>query len=270
MFSAASLFSFVGVLFTSFSPVIVLSVTTVSTQPMYLVLAIFAAFFWSCAISVAAIVWTILVPLRSMLWLLVLYAVVLQELARWGTYALFERLMRGLRSAGLTPTELARTPPAQVVPAAVAAGVGAGVMQVLTMHGDVLAGSLRPGTLYTPSCDALSLFAVDALTNLASITLNVLLSIIGWTAAYPRGSVTLWAALLGLHALAASATLLNTQLPGLVPAGQGCAYSLPSLYTVVLIAAAITARVAATSMCAPRLSEATSAAAATSTRAGRE
>ena len=72
--------------------------------------------------------------------------------------------------------------------AAVASGLGAGVMQVLVMYGDVLGGSLRPGSLYTPACASLSVFAVDALIACAFIVLNVLLSIIGWTAAYPRGA----------------------------------------------------------------------------------
>ena len=175
MFSSASFLSFISVASASFAPAAVLASTTVCKQPAHLILAIFAAFLWSCAISVVALVWIALFrPLGAPLWVVALCAVVLQELARWATYALFEAMLRGLRSAGLMPHDGPRTA-AQQVPAAVSSGLGAGVMQVLVMHGDVLAGALRPGTLYAPSCSALSLFAVDALTNLACIALNVLL-----------------------------------------------------------------------------------------------
>lgn len=254
MFSAASALSCLGVLCTTFAPALVLVITTMQQEPMLMVLGIFAAFIWACAISVVAVVWVLLVPLRSVLWLLLLYAVALQELARWVTYALFDRFMRGLKSTGLLPTDRWRTA-VQVVPAALASGLGTGVMQVLVMHGDVLAGSLRPGTLYAPACSSLSVFAVDALTNCAIIGLNVLLSILGWTTAYPRGSKPLWAAMVGLHTLFAFATLLNTQLPALVAPGDGCTLALPGLYAVVTLTAVLTARVAFTSVCAPRLAE---------------
>ena len=249
MVSLPSLLSCLGVLSATFAPALVLAVTTVSTQPVFILLAVFAAFLWACSASLAALAWLLLVPLRPHLWLLLLYAVALQELARWGTYALHERLMRGMRSVGLSPADRRRAV-AQLVPSAVASGLGAGVMQVLVMHGDVLAGSLRPGTLYTPACSALSLFAVDALTDLALILLNVLLSILGWTHAYPRGSARAWSALVALHLLASASTLLNTQLPAVVPVGDGCAFSLPCLYAVVLCAAALAARAAASSVCA--------------------
>ena len=243
MFSSASFLSFISVASASFAPAAVLASTTVCKQPAHLILAIFAAFLWSCAISVVALVWIALFrPLGAPLWVVALCAVVLQELARWATYALFEAMLRGLRSAGLMPHDGPRTA-AQQVPAAVSSGLGAGVMQVLVMHGDVLAGALRPGTLYAPSCSALSLFAVDALTNLACIALNVLLSVLGWTAAYPTNSLRAWCALFALHGLAVASTLLNNMWPG-----GGCALSLPSLYAVVFITVVATARAAADSV----------------------
>jgi len=178
----------------------------------------------------------------------VLYAVALQELARWGTYAAHVQLMHGLRSVGLMPETDKHRAAAQIVPAAVAAGLGAGVMHGLVMRGDVLAGALRPGTLYTPACSTLSLFAVDALTNLAFVVLNVLLSILGWTAAYPRKALRVWAAILGLHLLAAYCTMLNSRLPLAHGRIDGCALSLPCLYAVVLATTVLTARVAAGSI----------------------
>ena len=254
MFSALSLLSCASVLLATFSPALVLCYTTLSDDAMTLIIAIFAAFLWACAMSIVALIWAAIPPLQSQLWLLMLYAVPLQEFARWSTWALYERLMSGLRSAGLEPSERGRTA-ASVMPAAVASGLGAGVMQVLTLHGDILAGSMRPGTLYSPACSSLSIFALDALTNLASIVLNVLLSVLGWTAAYPRKSRRGIGAIVLLHLLASGATLLNTQLPSLVPEGAGCAYSLPSLYSVVIVAAFLTSVNASATICAPRRSE---------------
>ena len=141
-------------------------------------------------------------------------------------------------------------------------------MQALVMHGDVLFGSLRPGTLYTPACPALSLFAVDALTNLAYTLLHVLLSILGWTCAYPRGSRRAWAAIVVLHLLASAATLLNTQIP-ITPTADRCAISLTCLYAVVGGAAVLTARVALSSLCATHGCEAPTLTASSTSRAAR-
>ena len=111
MFSSASFLSFISVASASFAPAAVLASTTVCKQPAHLILAIFAAFLWSCAISVVALVWIALFrPLGAPLWVVALCAVVLQELARWATYALFEAMLRGLRSAGLMPHDGPRTP----------------------------------------------------------------------------------------------------------------------------------------------------------------
>jgi hypothetical protein len=251
----ASALSCAGVLAASFSPAAVLAISVLSAQPVYTVLAIFAAFFWACSISLVALLWLIFGSGKSgaALWLLVVYAVVVQELARWATYAIYERLVRGMRSVGLMADDKPRTA-AQVVPVAVASGLGAGVMQVLVLHGDVLAGALRPGTLYTPACSTLSFFAVDALTNNACVLLNVLLSVLGWTAAFPRGSVRGWLGLVVLHLLAAGATLLNT-----LSADDGCMLSLPCLYAVVALTSVLAARAAAAAMHAPRTAAAGSA-----------
>ena len=271
MASPLSLLSFVGVACATFAPAMVL-VWTAMGEPMLMVLAIFSAFFYAASLALTALVWLALVPLRQTYPLLVLYAVALQEAARWGTWSLSERLMRGLRSVGLVPHDVERLPnmavPARAVPAAVACGVGFGVMQALVMHGDVLFGSLRPGTLYSPSCSSLSVFAVDALTNLAYTLLHVLLSILGWTCAYPRGSIRVWAAIVVLHLLASASTLFNTQIP-ITPTADRCAISLTCLYAVVVGAAVLTARVALSSLCATHGCEAQTLAISSTSSGGR-
>lgn len=257
--SWASILSFFGCVAAGFSPALVLAITVIAPEPVRVVLAIFAAFLWLIAMTLVAFVWWALVPLRTHLWVLVIYSTLIQEGCRWANFALYDRLMRGLRAIGLQPAASAKTTAASIVPAAVATGLGAGVMQALVMYGDVFAGALRPGTLYAPSCSHLSVFAVAALNTLAFTSLSVLLSILGWTTAYPRGSLAMWTAIVLLHLLASAATLLHSELP-LGMRGEGCAIALPCVFVVVLLAAALTWRVAATRMCVPRLTSVSSTA----------
>ena len=245
----SSTLNFVGVVSTAFAPAAVLFFSVVADRPVLIILLVFAAFFWLCTITIVAALWSVLIPAKQLVWLLILYATALQEGCRWGTYALFERLIQGLQSAGLLAAIPNRTT-AHVVPASIASGLGAGVMQALVMYGDVFGGSLRPGTLYTPACRSLSVFAVDALCSCAFIVLNVLLSILGWTSAYPRKSPGLLASIVGLHVLASGATSLNDPAIG---GENGCALALPCLFAVVVAATALTAHVARVAACSAPL-----------------
>lgn len=239
---------FSGVLSAAFAPSMVLVATLVVKQPEMIILLVGAAFLWLCAMTVVSIVWTVLVPFRGMLWLLVLYAVVLQEVCRWGTYNLYTRLLRGLRAAGLRPTPARRTAEgAEMMPAAISSGLGAGLMQAIVMYGDVFGSALRPGTLHTPACSALTTFAVDALQCLGFQLLHVLLCIIGWAAAYPQRSWPMHGTILLLHYLASGATLVNATL--LLPTGMGCAAALSCLLAVVLVAVGLTAHLATRHVC---------------------
>mmetsp|Transcript_54389 Transcript_54389/g.140512 ORF Transcript_54389/g.140512 Transcript_54389/m.140512 type:complete len:269 (+) Transcript_54389:105-911(+) len=245
-----STLNFSGVLAAVFGPYVVLFVTVVAKQPELIILTIGSAFIWMCAILTVAVIWWMFLPLRDALWLVLLYGVAIQELSRWMTYALYDRLLTGLRKIGLQPTPQAGRPAgASLVPAAIASALGAGTMQTLVMYGDVLGGALLPGTLYTPACSALSVFAVDALYNLGFQLLHVLLGLIGWLAAYPRKSRPLIAAMVALHLLASGASLLNSAEVG--GDSGGCMVALPCLFATVLITGTVAASVAAASLCAP-------------------
>ena len=95
--SSAAILQFIGVVLVAFGPAAVLAWTVIAPRPVLIILAVFAAFLWLCTMTLVAGVWWMIAPARGTLWLLLIYAVALQEGCRWGTYALFERLMRGLR-----------------------------------------------------------------------------------------------------------------------------------------------------------------------------
>ena len=250
--SGLSVLSFAGVVSAAFAPSAVLFAAVVGKHPELIILLVGAAFLWLCAISLVAAIWAVFVPVRGVLWLVVLYAVLLQEGCRWGTYTLYHRLLQGLRAMGLQPAPArgaasATVEAGQLVPAAVASGLGAGLMQALVMYGDVLGGALRPGTRYSPACAQLSAFALDALQSLGFQVLHVLLCMIGWTAAYPRHSRPLRVVIVLLHYGASAATLLNTS--ALLPDGEGCTIALSSLLAMVIVAGGITAHVVTSHLC---------------------
>lgn len=241
--SYESVFATTGVMLTTFAPALVLFPTVVAAQPELIILMVGAAFIWLVAISLVSLVWSVLVPVRSMLWLLVLYGVVAQEGSRWGTYLLYGRLMRGLQARGLQPSlgpVVAPSRLAQTVPPAVACGLGVGVAQTIILHGDVLIASLQPGTLYAAGCSSLSVFALDALCSLGMLVLNVALTVLGWSVAYPRRSRGLGAAIVALHLLASGATLLNGA--GSVGGVDGCLVALPCLFGTVALAVGVATR----------------------------
>ena len=249
--STDSLLSFTGVVTAVFAPYAVLCVTVVAKQPELIILTVGAAFLWLCTISAVAILWWALVPVRNTLWVLVVYGAVLQEVGRWATYALYQRLMQGLRAIGLMPTPATgQAVDAVLVSASIASAIGAGSMQTLVMYGDVLGGALLPGTLYTPQCPTLSVFAVDALQCLAFQLMHLFLSLIGWTAAYQRRSWPLLAAMAALHLLASGTTLLNSS-NFVISGSGGCLLALPCLYAVVFATGCIAAYVAASAVRVP-------------------
>ena len=236
----ASLLSFAGTTTVALSPAVVLLVTVVLERPELVILSIGSACVWLLAITLCAVFWwaTAAAGVVSQLVLVVVFGVLVQEASRWLSYALYLKLLHGLRSVGLQPAQSSIDKLHASAPAAVANGVGIGVVQVFVMYGDVAARTLLPGGLYTEACDSLSLFAVDALLSLGMLLLNVLLSLLGWTAAYPRRSRKLVGALLGLHLLASASTLLNS--PQVYPA-NGCAVALPCLFASVAATGLVTA-----------------------------
>jgi anterior pharynx defective protein 1 len=218
----------------AFSPAAVLFATVVSRRPERIVLMFLSAFMWLVSISLAAALWVAVAPLNSAAAWLVLPATLLQEAGRYGMYVSYVRLLGWLREAGLQPRD-AGPLSAQLPGAAVANGVGIWIVHTLVLYGDVLWRAGLPGSLYTPMCSYASTFSVDAVSACGVGSVNVLLSLIGWTAAYPRRSRTLGAGMVGLHLLASAATALNAAewLPV-----DGCTAALPALGAAVLLTGA--------------------------------
>ena len=244
--SAASALSMSGVVLATFGPAIVLFGTFVAPRSDLAILTIAAASIWLCTITVVSAVWSILVPLREVYWVLVLYSAAAQECSRWLTYKMWMKLFGGMASIGMVPSVPREA--ASFAPEAIASGLGAGLTATLVIYGDTLVGALRPGSLYSDRCDGLSVFAAASLSNMAMTVLHVLLSLVGWTVAYPQRSRSLMLALFALHALASGATLLNAAD---VPGG-GCIVALPCLFGVVAAASLLAARLAAQHLWVPR------------------
>uniref|UniRef100_A0A7S0L1A4 Uncharacterized protein n=1 Tax=Coccolithus braarudii TaxID=221442 RepID=A0A7S0L1A4_9EUKA len=215
----------------AFSPAAVIFFTIVAPSSELIVLMVLSAFMWLVSISLVSSIWMLLWPLQSYFSILLIYAVVLQELFRWLVYLTFSRLMHILVGAGAQniPGSALR-----VVPTAVASGLGFGLVQVFVTYGDVLWRALDPGTVYTESCPMLSWFNLNAVYSAIFIILNVLLSIVGWTVAYPRRCIKYSTAMLSLHILASAATLLNSAEGTPI---SGCAIVLMVLISVLLMAA---------------------------------
>jgi hypothetical protein len=81
-------------------------------------------------------------------------------------------------------------------------------------------------------CSYASTFFIDAVCACGIGSVNVLLSLIGWTTAYPCRSPALAAGMVGLHLLASAATALNA-VQGLPV--DGCTAALPALGAAVLL-----------------------------------
>lgn len=231
--------SFASLAVVTLSPAAVLLWTVVIPKPELIILSIGSAFVWLLAIVVCAALWWATAALDTLprLALTVALGVVVQEASRNLTYNLYIRLLRGLQSVGLQPTRGNLSALHMMAPAAVANGVGIGIVQTVVMYGDMSARALQPGGLYTEACESLSLFAVDALCSLGMLLLNVLLSIMGWTCAYPQRSRRWIGSIVGLHLLASASTILNSTE---VYPTNGCAVALPCLFGSVCLAGLLT------------------------------
>ncbi|KAL1500332.1 hypothetical protein AB1Y20_012996 [Prymnesium parvum] len=231
--------SFAGCFAVALSPAATLYAMVIRHEPQLIIVMVGSAFLWLCAISLVALGWALL-PLASPSPLLAAAAAA-QEASRWLGHALYTRLAGGLSRAGLHAVPSPRR--AAPLPLAVASGVGVGAMHVLVLHADVLRRARLPGALYEPSCTHLSAFSLAALRSLGMLLTNLLLSLIGWVAAFPNRSRRLLGAMLLLHCLAAGAALL----PG------GCVPSLAGLLAAVALTAGLAAHVTLAAVARPEL-----------------
>ena len=227
---------------TVFGPASVLFGTVVMPHPELLILFIAAAFVWMVAMTLTSFAWLALgaLPTASQLVATVVVGAVLQEGGRWAVYEVYARLLRGLAAAGLERALPQLSSSGRLASAAVTSGLSFGLAQALVVYGTLLPASFQPGGLYSDGCETLSLFGVNALGALGMLVLNVVLSLLGWTAAFPRRSPPHLAALVVLHALASGCALLNSS--AVIERG-GCSVGLPCLAAVVAAATAITAAI---------------------------
>lgn len=87
---------FFGCILTAFGPLAALFFVVIARRAQLVILALSGAFVWLVAILVTATLWRIIPPLKSSVEATVPLAVVVQELARVGFYALYTRTERAV------------------------------------------------------------------------------------------------------------------------------------------------------------------------------
>ncbi|KAI9595931.1 gamma-secretase subunit Aph-1 [Syncephalis fuscata] len=161
-----TLLSFFGCALTAYGPVVSVFLLTIARDAQLVILAMTSAFFWLVALLLTSVLWYIIPPARSLHPVTLLYAVLIQEIIRWGYFKMIERAEKGLHTTAKQPTSrLNRTS------FAFASGLGFGVIYALITYIALLSKSSGPGVLMSPSCPSVSSFFLSAImTAIMSLT----------------------------------------------------------------------------------------------------
>ncbi|XP_004929405.1 gamma-secretase subunit Aph-1 [Bombyx mori] len=156
----------------AFGAPIVMFAMTVATDPVRIIIMIAAAFGWLLSFLLSSLVWYAVVPLRSYLVFGMIFAIIFQELFRYGMYLLLRKTEAGLKEIsenheiGSNKLEMAYV-----------SGLGFGTMSGAFALVNVLADSIGPGTLGL-SGGTEYFFVTSSAMTLCMILLNTFWSII--------------------------------------------------------------------------------------------
>mmetsp|Transcript_64386 Transcript_64386/g.134359 ORF Transcript_64386/g.134359 Transcript_64386/m.134359 type:complete len:245 (+) Transcript_64386:173-907(+) len=210
---------FVGCFLITLGPPISIFLLAVAPNANLVVLMILSGFIWVLSIGSASLVWNILPPLQDSPGSSLVVAVFLQEVFRYGYYAICSAAER--RVSALTSQKLFCP---NSFDAVLASGLGFGTATVLVMFGRGLEETVSPGTVYTDMCRGMSYYLSSSLLYLFIFFLNIFLMVIA-TEGYKRKS---WGGIGGafaLHLAGALATLFGQQ-------DNGCVVTMPLLAAV--------------------------------------
>lgn len=161
-------------------PPLALVLAFVGRRSLLLIITVVAAFFWLLAALVASLVWTAVQEPTGAggLHLVTLtISVLAQEAARWVFCRFFRRAERGLFEF-LPPEHLKGF---NDLTAAVASGLGFGLMHIAVMYGAILVESFQDGALYTEGChSALTVYHIAAIESMYLLVLHVALMVVSF------------------------------------------------------------------------------------------
>lgn len=180
-----------------------------------------SAFYWLLFTSVAAVWWAIIPPMRERFGWVVVCSALANEAGRYGLYSMLARVFAKLAGEGASPPSKV-----QRLRYSFACGLGYAMLHAATGYLGSLMTARGPGSLFTPGCNATSLFLVNGLSALAFLLLDVFFMVIAFYG-YERGRYVWPAGVLGAHVLAGLWTLLF-QAHGL------CGLAMFALYATVL------------------------------------
>eukprot|EP00036_Acanthoecidae_sp_10tr_P020524 CAMPEP_0206311702 /NCGR_PEP_ID=MMETSP0106_2-20121207/13603_1 /ASSEMBLY_ACC=CAM_ASM_000206 /TAXON_ID=81532 /ORGANISM="Acanthoeca-like sp., Strain 10tr" /LENGTH=237 /DNA_ID=CAMNT_0053742965 /DNA_START=76 /DNA_END=788 /DNA_ORIENTATION=- len=146
---------------------------SVASSAKLVILMFGAAFVWLLAALATSIVWIAIVPLKEDNWFALIFAVLFQEIFRYGYWRLLKRAETGLNILGddgsgtMSQTKLAMV-----------AGLGFGVMSTAMQINQILEEASGPGTIPAPGCTQHSIFFISSITIAVFGALNILWSVI--------------------------------------------------------------------------------------------
>ncbi|CAH2077161.1 unnamed protein product, partial [Iphiclides podalirius] len=175
---------------------------TIANDPVRIIIMIAAAFGWLLSFLVSSLVWYAVVPLRSHLAFGMVFAVIIQEVFRYGMYRLLRKTEAGLKEIsenhdiGTNKMEMAYV-----------SGLGFGTMSGAFALVNVLADSVGPGTLGLYNGTEF-FFVTSAAMTLCMILLNTFWSIIFFSGLDEKSHIKIvW--VVGSHFFVSGLSLLN-------------------------------------------------------------
>ncbi|XP_050347342.1 gamma-secretase subunit Aph-1 [Nymphalis io] len=186
----------------AFGPPLVMFSLTIANDPIKIIIMIAAAFGWLVSFLLSSLIWYAVVPLRSYLVFGMVFAIIIQEAFRYGTYLLLKVTEAGLKvisenqETGNNKLEMAYV-----------SGLGFGTMNGAFALVNVLADSVGPGSLGLHSGTEY-FFVTSAAMTLCMTLLNTFWSVIFFSGLDNRNYLKiLW--VIGSHFFVSGLSLLN-------------------------------------------------------------
>eukprot|EP00038_Savillea_parva_P025168 m.46529 g.46529 ORF g.46529 m.46529 type:complete len:237 (+) comp6773_c0_seq1:75-785(+) len=162
-----------GSIFVSMALPTAIFFVSVASSAKLVIMMFGAAFVWLLAALATSIVWIAIVPLKEENWFALIFAVLFQEVFRYGYWRLLKKAETGLNILGDDGSGAMSSPKLAMV-----AGLGFGVMSTVMQINQVLEEAAGPGSLPAPGCTQHSIFFISSITVACFGALNILWSVI--------------------------------------------------------------------------------------------